>query len=430
MKQDKDSQNSTPSAEDDILDIEQEYLNDDADAAHRRKYESIYGDDTPQGADRSGSAGARRGNARAGSRNSGSERRTGSAAGPDRRAGTGHGRRRRRQGVNAHAVLWIVIAAIAAAAGIRLYLWNRGEKSTYDPSAVNTNYDIEVQDIITAQDPKVLEGRTDDGRTTILFLGDDPISDDTGDTGIAGRVKALGGDNVDVMTAAFPGSQVACKNATYSTSYVDDAFNFYYVCSSISLGDYTAMSNAASLKTDSDVYASSVKTLQGVDFNTVDVIAVMYDAVDYLNGSPVYNTNDTGDLQTYAGALERGFSLIRDKYPWIRLVFLSPTYALYVDADGKQQPGDTYDAGNGTLPTYWTKAIDACSAAETVSFIDNYYGSVNADNYKDYLADNIHLNAAGFDAVARHFVSKILEGSLDEYNADAAASDADTAASE
>jgi hypothetical protein len=318
---------------------------------------------------------------------------------------------------NMHIVLLILIIAVAATAVVRLMIWNMGTKSTYDPSASSSAYDVEVQDNVVSLDPKVLAGRTDDGVNTILFLGNAPISDDTSDTGIAGQVKALGGsDSIDVYSAAFSGSQVACKNARYDTSYVDDAFNFFYVCSSISLGDYTAMENAAALKTDDPSYAQAVQTLKGIDFNKVDTIAVMYDATDYLNDAPVMNANDDEDIQTYAGSLKHGFGLIRDKYPWIRLVFLSPTFAEHDDGNGNLESGDTYDAGNGTLPTYWTKAIDACTSCETVSFIDNYYGSVNSDNCKQYLTDNIHLNAAGRKQVARHFTDKIIKNDYSEFN--------------
>ena len=35
-----------------------------------------------------------------------------------------------------------------------------------------------------------------------------------------------------------------------------------------------------------------------------------------------------------------------------------------------------------------------------VSFIDNYYGTINEDNYKEYMRDYFHLNEKGREKVA------------------------------
>lgn len=39
----------------------------------------------------------------------------------------------------------------------------------------------------------------------------------------------------------------------------------------------------------------------------------------------------------------------------------------------------------------------------SVSFIDNFYGSVNEDNYLDYMTDYIHFNDAGRELLAQRF---------------------------
>lgn len=317
--------------------------------------------------------------------------------------------------------LWNKILGAAIAAGIAaiviwLFIWNIGEKSVYNRNETTTDYDIEVQDVIVAQNPKDLEGHEDDGVTKILFLGNDLISDDETDSGIAGQIATLG--NVETVCAAFPGSRIACYNTDYSTDTqhdMDDIYNFFYVANCISTGDFSALSNVAAYHTDNSTYADAAQTLAGLDWTTIDMIVISYNAEDYLTGSAVWNDANDLDIVTYTGALRLGIQRIHEKYPWIRLVFLSPTYTRIEDSEGTLQNGDTTNIGNGDMSTYWLKAVDVC-VGEQVSFLDNYYGSINGQNYEDYMTDGVHLNSAGNTAIAKHFVYKILENGQAEYN--------------
>ena len=117
---------------------------------------------------------------------------------------------------------------------------------------------------------------------------------------------------------------------------------------------------------------------------------------------------------TYTGALRLGIRRIHEAYPFIRIVFMSPTYTR-VEQNGTLENGDTTNIGNGEMSTYWLKAVDVC-VAEQVSFIDNYYGSINGTNYEQFMTDGVHLNNAGRTAIAKHFVNKIIEGDTSEYD--------------
>ncbi|WP_130838556.1 SGNH/GDSL hydrolase family protein [Lachnoclostridium sp. Marseille-P6806] len=355
-------------------------------------------------------------------------------AGRQRPHTPGHARRARRtrRPLSLNLLLLAAILIIAGTAVLRLVIWNRGT-GMKPAEASATAFDVEVQDVIIALDPAKREGHRDDGRTVVLFLGGNPVCDETGKTGITAKVVALAETGtveatgstveavgtVEAFSAGFPSSRVACVNALYDVSAVDDVFNMYYVANAIHLGDYTALDNAAALHPEDSRFAESVNTLKNTDFDAVDIIAFMYDAQDYFTGSPVMNENDEDDIQTYTGAMKRALELIQEKYPHIRLVFLSPTYAEYIDGSGSVHSGDTFDLGNGALPTYWAKAIDVCTAVG-VSFIDNYYGTVNQSNYPDCLSDNVHLNEKGRALVADHFVTKIIRGDYSEYDVTAA----------
>lgn len=311
-----------------------------------------------------------------------------------------------------HLILPIVIAAVLVIAVVRFMVWSRGTDLHIDSSGNADRFNIEVNDSMVYLPDSKLKGHEDDGVTTILCLGNEPFSEDTSDSGLAGQIASLG--NCNVINAAFPNSQVTCENATYSTDSLDsmdDIFNLFYVSYAISIGDFSSLKTVASVHTEDPTYEQSVEALENTDFSKVDMIAIMYDGIDYINGMAMQNPDVPDELTTYVGSLINSFQLIQEKYPYIRIVFLSPYYAEYDGASSR-----TTDLGNGTIVNYFQWAYDTCGDC-SVSFLDNYYGSINETNYKDYLSDGIHLNAAGRTKVADHFVYKVLQDNYAEYNA-------------
>lgn len=327
--------------------------------------------------------------------------------------GSGKRRAAGRGGISVHVVLLIAIAAAASAAVILILVWNRGIDIHINPSDNAGRYNVEVNDSMVYLTDEQLAGHDDDGITTILCLGDEPFSYDESDSGLAGQIAALGGDNVTVINASFPSSQVTCENSTYQTGTLDemdDIFNLFYVSYAISIGDFSSLETVASVHNDNPVFAQSVQALKDTDFGTVDMIAIMYDASDYINGASMQNPDNPDDLTTYVSSLSNALKLIQNQYPYIRIVFLSPYYAEYEGSSGR-----TTDRGNGTITNYFQWAYDTCADCG-VSFLDNYYGSVNENNYEDYTSDGVHLNSAGCTKIADHFVWKVLQDNYAEYN--------------
>lgn len=311
-----------------------------------------------------------------------------------------------------HLILPILIAAVLVIAIVRFFVWSKGSDLNIDKTGSEDRFNIEVNDNMVYLPDSKLEGHEDDGVTTILCLGNEPFSEDTSDSGLAAQIAKLGDCNV--INAAFPDSQVTCENAVYSTENLDsmdDIFNLFYVSYAISIGDFSSLKTVASVHTEDPAYMNSVEALESTDFDKVDIIAVMYDGIDYINGMAMQNPDVPDELTTYVGSLINSFKLLQEKYPYIRIVFLSPYYAEY---DGSSSR--TTDLGNGTIVNYFQWAYDTCGSC-SVSFLDNYYGSVNETNYKEYLSDGIHLNAEGRTKVADHFVYKVLQDNYDEYNA-------------
>lgn len=316
-------------------------------------------------------------------------------------------------GVNIHAILLGAIVLIIGIIALRLYIWNRGTPSDYDPNAQTTAFDVEAMDSIIPLAPDKLEGHEDDGVTTILCLGDDPFSLDKGEGGLAEQIAAKTG--ATVYNGAFTGTTIAAKNKEYADWYFLDAFSFSYVANALASGDFDLMKQAASYSYD-ESFAQTVSLLESVDMRSVDLICIMYDGSDYINSRPCDDPNAPYDIITYTGALRSGITAIQETYPYIRIVVMSHTFCHHVNEEGNFENGDRVDLGNGTLSHYLQKELDATSDCG-VSFIDNFYGTVNEDNYLDYMTDYIHFNDAGREKLARRFTECIFpELSISEEN--------------
>lgn len=306
--------------------------------------------------------------------------------------------------LNLHIVLLSAIVIILLICIYRLYKWNKGTPSDYDPNFQTTEFDVEVLDSIFPLAPDKLEGHEDDGVTTILCLGDDPFSLEKGEHGLAEQIAAKSG--ATVYNGSFTGSKIGASLDIYNDGYWMDSFSISYLAKAICSRDFSSIKEAAYYSYDPD-YVPTVEMLENLDMNTVDIICIMYDGTDYVNKTPSDDPNDPYSIVAYTGALRSAVTEIQETYPFIRIVIMSHTFCHSINEEGNFQNGDRVDLGHGTLSHYLQKELEVANDCG-VSWIDNFYGSVNEDNYKDYMTDYIHLNDAGRELIAQRFVDCIL----------------------
>lgn len=305
--------------------------------------------------------------------------------------------------INIHIIILGAIVLIVGFSAYRLYKWNKGVPSDYDPDYQTTDFDIEIMDSIIPLAPDKLEGHEDDGITTILCLGDDPFSLNQGEGGLAEQIAAKTG--ATVYNGSFTGTTIAMQNPSYQDWYFLDAFSFSYVAQSLASGDFDIMRQAAAYSYD-EAFPRTTEMLASLDMSSIDILCVMYDGSDYINMRPCDDPNAPYDIITYTGALRSGIEAIQQAYPYIRIVIMSHTFCHSIDENGNFQNGDRADLGHGTLSHYFQKELDVTMDCG-VSFIDNFYGSINEDNYLEYMTDYIHFNDAGRELLANRFVECI-----------------------
>ena len=305
-----------------------------------------------------------------------------------------------------HALIIGVIAAVVLFSVAKLIIWNAGTAELDQTD--NGSFEVEVLDQIFLLSADKKEGHTFDDEETILFLGNDSITFDQGETSITAQVASKLG--ATCINCGYPASTVALKNAIYSDDYPMDAYSFYNVANCIVNEDFSQLEANAG-KFEDYSYTGATDRLKNLDFDKVDTIVIYYNAQDYMNLRIGMNPDNEYDPITYRGALNAGIKAIQDKYPYIRIVCMSFTMCYAFDSSGQLVSGDRFDFGNGKLTTYLQFMIDI-SGERGVSFVDNYYGTIHEDNSSEWMLDNIHVNAKCNEYVAQHFVNAIYPGGL------------------
>ncbi len=250
----------------------------------------------------------------------------------------------------------------------------------------------------------------DDDETVIVCFGNAPFADDRGSEDNLANLIAKEA-NATVYNCAIGDSYLAALSPYFNSDTQPlDAYNFYWMVTLATKGpvEHFFGNSAKTLGDATPPEADEVYDLiTSIDFNKVDVVAVMYDASDYLAGHPMYNDANNTDISQFTGNLEAGIELLNMVYPHIRVIVMSPTYAFAVDENGDYVSSDIMTYGHDVLSTYIIKQADSV-AYWSASFVDNLYGTITEDNAKEYLTDNLHLNVKGRQLVAKRFVEDAL----------------------
>lgn len=303
-------------------------------------------------------------------------------------------KRKKSKKINYHLVFFIVAFLILIFAMIKIFLWNKGADSGYDPNAAVEELELETMDHIQPLVASRMENAVDDGINSILFLGNSPFADDKGETGLANSIaKKINGVAYD---GSFANSYLTVLHKSYQDTYKPDGLSLYPVVQAICSGDFSLVEEVAGTVSETEI--ATVEMLKKLDYSTIDMLMIMYDLSDYIAGRPLYNPNEDSDLSTWAGSLNASLQLLEETYPHIRVVFLSPP-SCGQTVDGFYIDGEKQNLGNGTLVDYVNYA-NSVALGNGISFIDTYYGIIPIDRKDEFLIDEYHLNEKGIDAIS------------------------------
>lgn len=306
-----------------------------------------------------------------------------------------------------HLIFGFALIIIIGLIIYKFWTWGTVVKSDFDPNNIEGGDDyIEVMDSILPLIPPEGSEIIDDGKTTIVAFGNAPFADDKGsDDNLANIIAQKTG--ATVYNCSISESYAANVRSSLQTEHPPmDSFTFYWLTTLFCVDntelfdmEIENVENGTPLREECE---DVISTLESIDFNTVDVITIMYDATDYYAGRLEYDGVSYTNTKTFIGNINAGIELIQKFYPHIRIILLSPTYAYYVDDDGNYLDSEL---NYSYLPlSSYAMILERISHISGVTFIDNFYGSVNANNASDYLENHYQLNEKGRELIADRFI--------------------------
>ena len=309
-----------------------------------------------------------------------------------------------RRFLNVHVFFALVMIIVIGLVAYRFTHWGQRVSQSDIFKDGQGSYDDSWDSILPLTDENGQMVITD--ASNIVLFGNAPFADDRDSSdSLANLIAKETGANV--YNCSISGSYLAAQELNFDpTVAAMDAYCLYWLVS-LATGApidnyYVQAAERLGDKTPADA-EEVINTLKTLDFNTIDTVAIMYDATDYLLGNPMYNDDNPTDPTQFTGNLEASLDVLQSLYPQIRIIVMSPTYAYAVDENGDYVSSDMYIYNNrDVLSTY---VIKECYSANlhSVSFMDNLYGSITEDNAKEYLTDNLHLNVKGRKLIAKRF---------------------------
>ena len=309
-----------------------------------------------------------------------------------------------RRFLNLHVLFAVVLVAIIGIVGYRVTHWGQKISQSEIFKDGQGSYDDSWDSILPLTDENGQMVITD--ASNIVVFGNAPFADDRDSSdNLASLIAQETGANV--YNCSVSGSYLAAQELNFDPTIAPmDAYCLYWLvnlAAGVPLDGYYTDA-AAELGEDTPPEAAEViHTLKTLDFNTIDAVAIMYDATDYLSGHAMYSDDNPTDPTQFTGNLEASIEVLQYYYPQIRIIVMSPAYAYAVDENGDYVSSDMYIYNDrDVLSTY---VIKECYSANihSVSFMDNLYGSITEDNADEYLVDNLHLNVEGRKLIAKRF---------------------------
>lgn len=303
--------------------------------------------------------------------------------------------------INFHYIFLGLIVLIIAIAGFRLFAWNN-RAHTIDPDQSNsTEFDREPLDNLV---PYTYETTPKDPEDMIIAcFGNAPFADDMGSEDNLTNIIA-DKTGATVYNFAFEDSYLSCK-ASVLEAGSNDLFSLYWLTTIFAADNDVIVDQYLAAKPGTDLKRkATLSLLQNLDFNTVDVITIMYDGSDYLDCRGMYNRDDSTNIRHFGGALKASIELIKETFPHIQIIVISAPYAYGLEEDGTYVDSTLKTYGEeGPLASYVQYQSEVCYTTFT-TFIDTFYGSINYFDAEKLLEDHIHLTPAARELVAEEFM--------------------------
>ncbi|MDE7253036.1 MAG: SGNH/GDSL hydrolase family protein [Acetatifactor sp.] len=240
----------------------------------------------------------------------------------------------------------------------------------------------------------------------VVVLGDSIMGQCRDETAVAAFLS----DMLDrpVFNGAFGGTCMALQEDGVPSDYATELLNMVSISKALAADDFGVQQTVRSRREISDYYTDVVDELECIDFQQVEILILAFGVNDYHAGEAVDNPLDPLDESTYGGALRSVLTTLRQTYPHMRILLVTPTYTWY---RSNGLTCEEYDTGSVYLEEYVEKelAIAEEFQVESIDLYHDVYPHTVWEDWQIYTEDGIHPNENG-----RKLIAKIIAKQIEE----------------
>lgn len=233
----------------------------------------------------------------------------------------------------------------------------------------------------------------------VVCMGDSNFGNVRDESGIVSILGEQLGKNT--LNSAFGGSTLVAKEGK-KTEY-QSVLSMHNLAISIcnrNFGVQKAAIEALNRRSGGENYVETLENLSAVNFESVELLIIEHGVNDYLSGVPIKNGRDLYDTSTFCGTLRTIVTMLKEEYPNMEIVLVTPAYCAPIAEDGTYRYCDETSYGGGYLEEYVNAEISVAKELG-VEIIDLYHTmDMNRENFDTYLYDGLHFNEYGREIVA------------------------------
>ena len=226
----------------------------------------------------------------------------------------------------------------------------------------------------------------------VVFLGDSVYGLCRDETSIAAKLQEKTG--LKCYNGGLGGTVLGRADAERRLGYTKDSISAAGLVRSFVVKDFGVQRTVHIREAATDYFEDTLGDLGQIDFDQVKILFIGSGLNDYHSGTPIESTADPYDEYTYCGAIRSIVKELREAYPELRIIFITPPYTWYTDPE---LTCEEYDLGGGVLEDYVNAEIGLCEALN-VEVIDIYHDYYPHDTWDDlYLYTDDGLSSMYFD---------------------------------
>lgn len=210
-----------------------------------------------------------------------------------------------------------------------------------------------------------------------------------------------------VFNGALGGTSMARIDEKRQLGENEDGLSMASLSKSIAVSDFGVQQTIHVKKGATEYFDDTIDEMDQIDFRQVKLMLIQHCLNDYHAGVAIENPDDPYDEYTYSGALRSTIRTLKQTYPDMRILILSPTYTWYT---AENLTCEEFNTGGGILENY-VDAQRQVAQEMQVEYLDLYHDFYPHEEWEDwqlYSRDGLHPNEAGRMLIAQTIADYLL----------------------